>query len=238
MTEPLWLQQYRWHAVADVQSVRRVAAARILAAADRALGARGRFVLVLAGGDTPRGVYELLRDAKTDWSAWQVYFGDERCAPPDDPARNSRMAGSAWLDHVPIPEGQVHEIPAERGPGAAAERYAKLLEPVGEFDLVLLGLGEDGHTASLFPGHELGQNPDAPSTLPVFDAPKPPPDRVTMSAHRLSRTAEAMFMVSGDDKRDAVTRWRGGESIPARTIMPKAGVDVVLEAAILRPLQP
>lgn len=238
MTEPPWFQQCRWHAQADAQSVRRVAAARILAAADLACRARGRFVLVLAGGDTPRGVYELLRDARADWSAWQVFFGDERCTLPDDPARNSRMAGSAWLDHVPIPKGQVHEIPAELGPGAAAERYAKLLEPVGEFDLVLLGLGEDGHTASLFPGHELGRSTDAPSTLPVFDAPKPPPNRVTMSAQRLSRTAQALFIVSGNGKHDAVSRWRAGESIPARAITPQAGVDVVLEAALVRPLRP
>ena len=82
--------------------------------------------------------------AQADWSAWHVYFGDERCTAHDDPLRNSRMAESAWLEHVPIPRRQVHEIPAELGPNEAAKRYASVLEPVGEFDLVLFGLGEDG----------------------------------------------------------------------------------------------
>jgi 6-phosphogluconolactonase len=231
-------QRCRWHPVADVSALYGAVAARTLAAADRAVRAHGRFVVVLAGGNTPRGAYELLRMAQADWSAWHVYFGDERCTAHDDPLRNSRMAESAWLEHVPIPRRQVHEIPAELGPNEAAKRYASVLEPVGEFDLVLFGLGEDGHTGSLFAGHDRGCGADAPSMLPVFDAPKPPPHRVTMSARRFSRTAEAIFMVAGAEKRDAVRRWRAGESIPARAIVPKAGVDVFVEAASLGPLPP
>ena len=210
--------------MADAGAMCAEVAARTLAAAADATQRRGRFIVVLAGGNTPRGVYELVRIARTEWSRWHIYFGDERCVPPGDPERNSRMADSAWLDHVPIPAHQRHPMPAELGPGEAARRYAATLEPVGEFDLVLLGLGEDGHTGSLFPGRELGQSAPAPSTLAVLDAPKPPRERVTLSAHRFSWTRRALFLVAGEGKREAVRRWRAGEDPPARAITPKAAV--------------
>jgi 6-phosphogluconolactonase len=168
----------------------------------------------------------LLGAATADWGRWHVWFGDERCTPREDARRNSLMAESAWLDHVAIPKLQVHEMPAELGPRAAAARYADDLASVGEFDLVLLGLGEDGHTGSLFPGHDLGRAATAPRVLAVFNAPKPPPDRVTLSARRLSEAAEVIFLVAGQAKRDAVQRWRAGASIPAGVITPAAGVDV------------
>jgi 6-phosphogluconolactonase len=221
-------QVCRWHAMADVAALNAAAAARILAAAGRAMAVHGRFTVVLAGGNTPRGAYELLRAASADWPAWHVYYGDERCTPRDDALRNSRMAETAWLSHVPIPVAQVHEIPGELGPAEAAKRYATLLETVGDFDLVLLGLGEDGHTGSLFPDHDWGRGADAPDALAVFDAPKPPPERVSLSARRFSQAAEVLFMVAGAEKRDAVARWRAGDSIAARAIVPKAGVDVLL----------
>ena len=146
----------RWIGVADAAALRQVAYRRILDAAARAIERRGRFLIVLAGGNTPRGIYRMLRTADTDWSRWQVYFGDERCLPADSAERNSRMAADAWLNHVPIPQDQVHAIPAELGASAAALGYAETLRGVGDFDLVLLGLGEDGHTASLFPGRDWG----------------------------------------------------------------------------------
>lgn len=191
---------------------------------------------MLAGGNTPREIYRALGAARADWSAWNVYFGDERCLPPDDPARNSRMAARAWLDSVPIPAVQVHAIPAESGALRAARMYAELLRAVGDFDLVLLGLGEDGHTASLFPGHDWGTACGAPDALPVFDAPKAPPQRVSLSARRLSRAREVIFLVAGESKRRAVAEWRAGKDIPARSIMPPAGVDVLVESALLVPL--
>jgi 6-phosphogluconolactonase len=224
----------RWHAVADAPALHRAVAARCLAAERRALAARRRFVVVLAGGTTPRGAYELLREAAATWPAWYVYFGDERCLPRDDPERNSRMAREAWLNHVAIPSEQVHEIPAEHGPTEAARHYECVLDHVGRFDFVLLGLGEDGHTGSLFPGHDMGQAQEARSVLAVLDAPKPPPERVTMSARRFSETAEAVFMVAGTEKQAAVARWRAGEPIPACFIVPKTGVDVFAEAKLLR----
>jgi len=222
------MQRCRWQALSGLPALDCAAAARILAAAGRAIRARGRFHVVLAGGDTPAGAYRKLRTAGADWSRWHIYFGDERCLPSADPARNSRMAGEAWLDHVSIPAAQVHAIPAEAGAVRAARAYAGFLRVVGEFDLVLLGLGEDGHTASLFPDHEWGAAPGSPDTLAVLDAPKPPPQRVTLSAARLSRAREAFFVVSGESKRQAVAQWRGGMRIPARAIAPNAGVDVLV----------
>jgi 6-phosphogluconolactonase len=221
-------QVVRWHALPDRAALSTAALQRILAAADAAIRARGRFHIVLAGGDTPRIVYERLRQCEAAWAAWHVYFGDERCVPRDDPARNSRMAGEAWLDHVALPASQLHAIPAELGAERAAKAYAGTLRHVGEFDLVLLGLGEDGHTASLFPGQEWGAAPGSPAALAVFDAPKPPRERVSLSTARLSRAREVLFLVSGESKRPALSQWRAGDDIPARAIAPPAGVDVLV----------
>ena len=218
----------RWHDVPDGEALQRAAARRILDAASRAIRERGSFRIVLAGGETPRGVYRTLRSDHAAWAAWRVYFGDERCLPREAAERNSRMAGLAWLDHVPIPAAQLHPIPAELGPQPAAAAYAAELRNVGDFDLVLLGLGEDGHTAGLFPGHDWGDAPDAPDTLAVLDAPKPPAERVSLSAARLSRSREVLFLVAGASKHAALARWRAGERIPARAIRPPAGVDVLV----------
>ena len=218
----------RWIDAADAAALRQAAMKRIVAAAARAIESRRRFLIVLAGGNTPRGVYELLRTASTDWSRWHVYFGDERCLPPGHPERNSRMAADAWLEHVLIAHDHMHVISAELGAAAAAQRYADTLRGIGDFDLVLLGLGEDGHTASLFPGRDWGDAPKAPDVLAVFDAPKPPLERVSLSAARLSHAREVLFLVEGEAKRDAVARWKMGERIPARAIRPQAGVDVLV----------
>lgn len=227
-------QLVHWHACADMQKLQADALARIRAAASTAISARGVFRIVLAGGNTPRDIYQALRALITDWPKWQVYFGDERCLPVEDAQRNSHMARDTLLDHVPIPRSNVHAIPAERGAQAGADAYAQIVQTVGDFDLVLLGLGEDGHTASLFPGHDWGVTQDAPDTLAVFDAPKPPPERVSLSAARLSRSRAVLFLVDGESKRDAISKWRAGENIPAASIAPRAGVDVLVEGNLLR----
>jgi len=222
----------RWLAVADAEALQQEAVRRILAAAAQAITARGRFLLVLAGGTTPVGVYALLAKADSDWPRWQIYFGDERCLPPDDAARNSRMAAATWLSQVPIPASAVHVMPAERGAVAAAHAYSDTLEAVGDFDLVLLGLGEDGHTASLFPGRDWS-GAAAADVLAICDAPKPPAQRVSLSAARLSRARAVLFLVTGITKRQAVLQWHAGADIPARAIQPAAGVDVLIESALL-----
>ncbi len=226
-------QRVRWHGFASVPELQADAFTRVRMAANGAIAARGVFRIVLAGGNTPRGAYELLRKAITDWSKWQVYFGDERCAGANDPQRNSRMAREALLDHVPIARANVHAIPAEAGPIDGAAQYSQTLRTVGGFDLVLLGLGEDGHTASLFPDHDWGVQKDASDAMAVFDAPKPPPERVSLSAARLSRSRAVLFLVEGEAKREAIARWRNGERIPASVIAPSNGVDVLTESKLL-----
>ncbi|MEO7728692.1 MAG: 6-phosphogluconolactonase [Burkholderiales bacterium] len=225
----------RWHAMANERALQQAATEIILHSAAQAILERGQFHIVLAGGNTPREIYRALSAARTDWSAWHIFFGDERCLPPGDPERNSSMAAAAWLDHIPIPSSQVRPIPGELGAVQAARRYAEILRTVHDFDLVLLGLGEDGHTASLFPGHEWGAAPGAPDTLAVLDAPKPPPQRVSLSAARLGRAKKVTFIIAGESKHYAVAEWRAGKDIPARAINPSAGVDVLVESAFLAP---
>jgi 6-phosphogluconolactonase len=141
------------------------------------------------------------------------------------------MARRAWLDHIRIPPVNIHPIPAEHGAEKGAQRYAEILRHVTEFDLVLLGLGEDGHTASLFPGHVLGLGGNDVEVMAVRTAPKPPLERVSLSAARLSRARRALFLVGGESKRDAVKAWRAGADIPARHIAPALGVDVYVDRA-------
>ncbi len=229
-------KQYRWHEFADKGALQEAALAAILDSAALSIRERGHFNLVLAGGETPREIYERLRSAPTDWSLWHIYFGDERCVPPTESELNSRMAGEAWLDHVPIPAAQIHVIPSGPRADKAAQEYAQTLRGVDLFDLTLLGLGKDGHTASLFPGNEWGAAPGSPDTLAIFNSPIRPPQRVSLSAARLNRSRQIVFLVSGESKHKAVARWRAGESIPARAIMSDSGVDVLVESALLSPL--
>lgn len=219
----------RWHVALNDADWLLQALEFIEAAEAEAVAERGVFHVVLAGGGTPKRLYRALTGQKHDWSRWQVWYGDERCLPAGDPERNSTMAETTWLQPVALPKANHHPIPAELSAQAAAEAYARQLEPVDAFDLVLLGLGEDGHTASLFPGHDLGQGDGAPATLAVSNAPKPPSDRVSLSAARLSAARHVLFLVQGAGKRDAVARWRRGEAIPAVAVSAAEGVDVLLD---------
>lgn len=221
--------QTRWEVAEDGRDWLLRALTHVRGAETEALDARGVFHVVLAGGGTPRRLYEALAGETHDWTRWQVWFGDERCLPAGHPDRNSRMAREAWLDRVGLPQANVHVIPAELGPARAAAAYARDLAAVGDFDLVLLGLGEDGHTASLFPNREWAGSAGSADVLPVFDAPKPPSERVSLSAQRLARARRVLFLVTGAGKRDALAAWRRGEAIPAAAIRPPSGVDVLTD---------
>ena len=198
----------------------------ILDASRRAIGERGRFRLVLAGGTTPEAAYRRLAEKDADWGRWEIYHGDERCLPADHPERNSLAANRALLDHVPIPAAQVHPIPAERGAAAAAVAYASIIEAALPFDLVLLGVGEDGHTASLFPGHPI---PDHALVIPVHGAPKPPPDRVSLTPAALGQCRRMLILVTGSAKRDAVAAWGAGEPLPVAQVAARAPALALLD---------
>jgi 6-phosphogluconolactonase len=213
----------RWHRFNSTQEINQAAVTRILKAAEAAIKKHGKFLIVLAGGSTPKAIYKALSKQPADWAHWHVFINDDRCLPVDDDERNSKMAAEVWLDHVPVPQSQIYNIPAELGPVEGAKQYAQMIKDVGTFDLVLFGLGEDGHTASLFPGHAVDNSAVA---VPVFDSPKPPAERVTMSQNRLNNTHEAIFFVTGSGKQWAVDQWRSGGDIPAQLIKPACGVDV------------
>jgi 6-phosphogluconolactonase len=230
MSESSGEQRRRWHVFPDAISLTQHAVEQIAASARAAIAADGAFHIVLAGGTTPRKIYEHMGDLKTDWNRWHVYLGDERCLPPADPERNSRMIFDAWLKDSPIPSEQVHFIPAELGAVQGAEAYSRVVSGI-KFHMVLLGLGEDGHTASLFPAHEWGDGPDAPLALAVHDAPKPPPERISLSVRCLNAAERVLFIVTGASKQAAVSQWRGGVAIPAAAIAPEKGVDILVEQA-------
>ncbi len=194
-------------------------------AAERFLALRPRTV-ALAGGSTPRRLYERLATCEFDWEETNIFFGDERCVPPDHPDSNFRMANDALLSKVPA---RVHRMP---GDTCDAEDYDEELSRVfgpglPRFDLVILGLGEDGHTASLFPGD--------PALVEkqrrVVRVRRPDCARLTLTLPVLSAASVALFLVSGAAKRDALRRLLSGEDIPAARIQPKKVIIVADEGA-------
>jgi len=168
--------------------------------------------LALAGGTTPLRAYERLGRMDLPWGRVSVFFSDERCVPADHPDSNYRAARETLLDRVaPL---AVHRMPGELGPDAAAELYEPfvLAHPL---DLVLLGIGPDGHTASLFPGHPALRA--AGHVVGVRDAPKPPPERISLTLHALREARRVAIIAAGADKRDAFERAQRGE-VPAGMI--------------------
>jgi len=219
-------QSVRWSRFPDAGMVAEEAVRRILQFALTSIDDRGAFRVVLAGGSTPRKVYQLLSTCKADWSNWHLYLGDERCLPAGHAERNSRMIHAAWLEQGQVPAEQVHWIPAESGPEQGAKLYENVVREAVPFDLVLLGMGEDGHTASLFPGHK---HDAGRLVVSVSGAPKPPPERISLSYTGLAKTRNMLVLVTGSGKRPAVARWRAGESLPVARLECAAGVDVLLD---------
>ncbi len=221
----------RWHVHSDLEQLIEAVANGIVNEAARAISAAGKFLIVLAGGSTPQPIYARLVELDTPWNQWHVYFGDERCLSIGHPERNDTMVREGWLDKVSIPINQIHAVPAELGPDTGAKRYARELAGLRPFDLTLLGLGEDGHTASLFPGGPLGSEHDAPDVLAVDAAPKPPASRVSMSAARLTRSQSVQLIVTGEEKRSILTRLRDGADMPIRSVTPANGIDLFLDSS-------
>jgi len=205
--------------------------ARIAMLAGECIDKQGYFSIILAGGETPRELYRQLRHIATDWQYWHIYFGDERCLPVGDAERNDTMATTAWLDYVAIPRVQIHGVPARDNVNTAAADYAAILQQAPGFDLALLGLGEDGHTASLFPGDVPPDNSTA-LAIAVTQAPKLPARRVSMSPQCLSLSSAVWFLVSGSNKRKILEAWLAGAPLPPQAIEPHAGIDIFTDLDI------
>jgi 6-phosphogluconolactonase len=220
--------------VSDLESLQRDAVQEFSTCAQGAVRGTGRFCVALAGGNTPRGVYELLakQGAGLPWDKIHVFFGDERHVPPDHADSNYRMAGETLLSKVAIPEGNVHRVPAELEASAAAAAYEKTLRDFfrlqpgafPHFDLILLGMGDDGHTASLFPGSKALTEK---SRLVVANAvEKLNGERITLTLPVLNHAANVVFMVSGASKapvlRNVFDTATTGD-YPARLVRPVNG---------------
>jgi len=183
-----------WFILSDASEVAVRTCELIKQAAKEAIQAKDKFRIVLAGGTTPENVYKMLSKESLDWSKWEFYLGDERCLPVDSDDRNSKVIMETWLNHIDVPADNIYFIPAELGAKEAADQYAETIREKMPFDLVLLGMGEDGHTASLFPGHV---HDDSELTHAVHNSPKPPSDRVSMSASSLSNAHQVFKIVTG-----------------------------------------
>ena len=177
--------------------------------------ARGRACLALAGGTTPRRVHEALA-ARTDvpWALVDFYFGDERCVAPDHPDSNYRMAKESLFDRVVLSPSQIHRPAAELADRDAAARAYEALLPA-RLDLIILGIGEDGHTASLFPGSP-GLNERDRRYIPVV-GPKPPPERLTLTPPALETAGALLMLAVGAGKAEAVARALEGPWDPQAT---------------------
>jgi 6-phosphogluconolactonase len=237
--------------VRDAEAVARAAAEELVGAAARAVAARGRFTLALSGGSTPRRLYALLADpgapfrGRIPWDRTHVFFGDERSVPPDHPDSNYRMARGALLDHIAA--ASVHRIRGEE-PGAADAYEAELRRffriPAGgappRLDLVLLGLGPDGHTASLFPGTPAVDETSRWTASPFV--PRLGTRRVTLTLPVLDRAREVLFLVSGGEKAPALARVLaaapGAAALPAALVRPAGGAVWIVDEAAANALGP
>ncbi len=189
-----------------------------------AVAQRGACYLALAGGETPRGCYARLGlppyQRRVPWEQVYVYWSDERQVPLDDPASNYAMAKEALLDRVPIPTSQVFPLVGDPAPALAKVPATDTGLP--RFDAIHLGMGEDGHTASLFPGHPALKYQTA--VVAVLNSPKPPPERLTLSLPALNAARAVLFMVQGAAKREALARvLRRDPTLPASLVQPSDG---------------
>lgn len=208
----------------------------------RAVAEQGRFCLALSGGSLPKLlgpplVAQPLR-SQIEWSAWHVFWADERCVPLADADSNYRLAREYLFEHVPIPPDQIYAIDDTLPPGPTAEAYQGLLRQLfqpdpGEiprFDLILLGMGEDGHTASLFPGHPLLTESER-WVAPIVDSPKLPPERITLTLPLINQARHIAFVAAGPGKATALSQVFGpidrDPILPVQLVHPAADGELV-----------
>lgn len=223
-------------------AVAQAGAREIMSAARSAEERASLFTLVLSGGSTPRAVYRLLASetlGRLNWQATRLLFGDERCVGPDHADSNFRMVSEELLERLPIPRQSVRRIEGERGSGDAAASYDRIVResledlPGKLFDVVLLGMGGDGHTASLFPGRDYASD-GALLAVPATAPPASPiRDRVSLTLRAISRSRRVVYMVTGEDKRSMLARVldamkRGGDPALPASMVTSAGEVVWL----------
>ena len=223
------------HILSGAEEAATAAAEHITALSRECVIDQGRFTIALSGGSTPRGLYEKPAQPeyvdRISWGAWQVFWSDERCVPPDRLDSNYRLAKETLLDHIPIPAGQIHRMRGEEVPHRGAQEYEALVRQVlgtaaPSFDLILLGMGEDGHTASLFPNSPALEERDAL----VVAAPGPGgghEDRLSFSLPLVNRAGEVAFLVNDESKSETLRQVHhpdpGLAPLPATLVRPASG---------------
>ncbi len=221
----------KWVEFNNAQDVAAAAADTIQESARYAIQQRGEFKLVLAGGTTPLASYTILANRDLDWDKWKLFYGDERCLPVDDAERNHQLVASSGLSQL---IKQQYIIPSELGSVNEAESYQQQISDQLPFDIVLLGMGEDGHTASLFPGHDWKNTKPEQMTLAVHDAPKAPPERISMTVSALQNCVQMLVLVTGESKRDAISQWQNGNRLPIVEVADIEQATVYVEADLMK----
>jgi 6-phosphogluconolactonase len=218
----------------DPETLSREAARRFTRLALAAAADEGRFSVALSGGTTPGALYRRLAEdphrGQIPWEQVHVFWGDERCVPPDDPGSNFWLADEALLSRVPMPPDNVHRVRGELESKTAAKAYAAELRaffgaPVPRFDLVLLGLGQDGHTASLFPGSDALDEKKRPVVAVTAQYQGRPAQRVTLTPPAINAARQVLFLVTGSAKADILQAVVEGPTgrFPAQKIRPTGG---------------
>ena len=187
----------------------------ILDTAKISIKSTGSFKIVLAGGKSLIPTYKILSHSNSDWSRWHIYIGDERCLPLKNKERNDHNINIIWLNNSPIPKKNIHFIRAELDAKQAARHYEATLKEVENFDVTLLSMGEDGHTASLFPGHQYDNKRDV---VIINNSPKKPKQRISLSYFRLNRSNKVFKIISGSSKCNAVKQWLNNIQLPINQI--------------------
>lgn len=222
----------------NFEDFNKAAAAQIARILVRAYHLRGQALISLSGGSTPTGVYRMLaqlpyRD-RVPWSSVHFFWGDERCVTPDDPESNFKNAYESLIKHVLVDPGKIHRIKAELGPRQAALDYAKVLSAFAEnnhpwpvFDVAVMGMGEDGHTASLFPGmHNPGED-ESPVVHVSASYQNRPADRVTLTPMVFNSSRNVLFLVAGEAKAAILQKVFSDQrdllNIPVQRIQPAKG---------------
>ncbi|MFM8604576.1 MAG: 6-phosphogluconolactonase [Cyanobium sp.] len=238
------MTQYQLRIAATAEDLARQASEQVASAIDLALAQRDRAQIALAGGETPRATYLRLGGEHLPWERVDVLLGDERWVPADDPASNALMLRETLLAQAPALHAGFHPVPtAESSPAASAEAYARVLAGLcpgspPRFDVILLGLGDDGHTASLFPGSPALA--DTQRSVTVGEGKGLP--RITLTAPVLSAARKVIFLVSGAGKRQALQRLLDPaepvERTPARLVQPASEVVILADAAAAEGVTP
>jgi len=187
----------------------------ILDMAKISIKSTGSFKIVLAGGKSLIPTYKILSHSNADWSRWHIYIGDERCLPLKNKERNDHNINIIWLNNSPIPKKNIHFIRAELDAKQAVWHYETTLEEVENFDVTLLSMGEDGHTASLFPGHQYDNKRDV---VIINNSPKKPKQRISLSYSRLNQSNKVFKIISGSLKCNAVRQWLNNIQLPINQI--------------------